>query len=283
MTEQHIEKLLKGKRLTPAHRQIVQTLLAHSGEIGFMSITELAKLANVSQPSMTRFATALGFDSYTELRNFFRELATKPDSPLKKHAAKDNKYLSAIAEEATNVAALGKSFENVQQVEALGQMLANSRPLPVLGLRASAGLAEQFAYFAAKLHPDVRSLLHGGSMIEDRLEQAALAGATCLLAFALPLYPHETINAMKFARGLGMKVIAVADSTFRYQSDAADFALSTYVHSSLVFDSSAASAVLVSILLDAMCDAVPGAAQRLEDRDRSSIERKVFVRRSLKR
>jgi hypothetical protein len=46
-----------------------------------------------------------------------------------------------------------------------------------------------------------------------------------------------------------------------------------------VFDSYAACAVLVSVLLDAMCDALADYAQRrLEQNERSSTRRKVFAR-----
>ena len=51
----------------------------------------------------------------------------------------------------------------------VGRLLAASRPLPVLGLRAAAPLAAYFAYFAAKVHPDVRVLDDGGSLLADRL------------------------------------------------------------------------------------------------------------------
>ncbi len=43
-------------------------------------------------------------------------------------------------------------------VERAGRLLAASRPLPVLGLRAAASQAYGFSYFAAKVHPDVRLL-----------------------------------------------------------------------------------------------------------------------------
>ena len=55
-----IEKRLQGQRPTPAHRRIAQCLIENSAEIGFLSTMELAELANVSQPSVSRFAVALG-------------------------------------------------------------------------------------------------------------------------------------------------------------------------------------------------------------------------------
>jgi DNA-binding MurR/RpiR family transcriptional regulator len=272
-----LEKLLEGKRLTPAHRRIVQALIAHVSEIGYLSSVELAQLANVSQPSMTRFAAVLGFDGYAKMRRHFRALSTN-ETASAQPAKHGNKYLKAIEAEAANVAALASAFADLKQIESAGKLLAQSQPLVVLGLRASAGLAHQFSYFAAKIQPDVRTIVTGGSLTEDELEQARWAGASCLLAFLLPLYPREAIKALKYAKRLGMKTVVVSDATFRYHEDVADLVLTVNVNSNLVFDSYAAATTLRTILLDAMCDATPKAEERLEYWDRSSLNRKVFVR-----
>lgn len=115
-------------------------------------------------------------------------------------------------------------------------------------------------------------------MVEDCLEQGASAGATFVLAFALPLYPNETINALKFAKQLGLKIGIVSDPAFEsHFNGLGDFLLPARINSSLVFDSSASTAVLTSVILDAMCDAMSEHAEaRLEAIDKSSARRKVF-------
>jgi DNA-binding MurR/RpiR family transcriptional regulator len=271
-----IERRLEGQRLTPAHRRIVQILIDHAGDIGFLSSMELAQLASVSQPSVSRFAVALGFDGFLDMRRSFRSIS-EPASVLSVERA--NKYQAAAAAEAANVAALAAGFSDLAVISEFGATLAASKPLVVLGLRASAGLAMQFSYFAAKVHPDIRPIINGGSLIEDQLEQAHAAGATCLLAFIMPLYPRETIRALQYAKQLGLKVAVIGDPAFRGQGDLADLVLAARINSNLVFDSNAASFVLVSVLLDAMCDAMPEQAEaRLEYGDRSSLRRKVFIR-----
>ena len=273
-----LEQLLKGKRLTPVHRRVARLLMSQGAEIGYMSSLELAKLADVSQPSMSRFAVALGFAGFSEMRDHFRAITKQQaatDSPI---GATDNKYLAALAAESGNLAALAQTFADEAHVQMLGKLLADSRPLPVLGLRASAGFAHQFAYFAAKVHPDVRALTVGGSLVEDQLEQARDAGARSVLAYAMPLYPRETLRALKYAKELGMTVVAIADSSFQYRNGFVDHTLGGNLYSGLVFDSYAAIAVLTALLLDAFCDAIPDAGKLLELRDKSSSHRKVFER-----
>jgi DNA-binding MurR/RpiR family transcriptional regulator len=66
-------RLVDGVRLTPAQRRIAQCLLDRPRDAAFLSSSEVAELARVSQPSVTRFAMALGFDGYPALRRALRE------------------------------------------------------------------------------------------------------------------------------------------------------------------------------------------------------------------
>jgi len=270
-----LERRAQGQRLTPAQRRIAQCLIENSNEIGFLSSLELAKLANVSQPSVTRFATSLGFGGYLEMRRHLRSgLSVNEARP----ETLTNRYQAAAHAEMHNLEELGKMLADESLIDSFGEALASSRPLAVLGLRASSGLAAQFSYFASKVHPDVRLLTGGGSINEDLLEQVKAAGGTTLLAFMMPLYPRETVRAMEFAREIGMSVALVADAGLADYSRWSDRLLQVPINTSLVFDSYSAPAVIVSVLLDAMCNHMKNEAQsRLDHLDHSSRKRKVFT------
>ena len=270
-----LEARLRGRRLTPGQRRIAQRLIEHSAVIGLLSSGEVAQLANVSQPSVTRFATTLGFDGFLGMRRHLRSGSSRPEPSAEADA---NRYQTMALAEAANVADLAAALADGDLIGRCGLALAGSRPLAVLGLRAASGMAAQFCYFAAKVHPDIRLVTGGGSLVDDQLEQARLAGASCVLSFMMPLYPRETIAALRHARQIGLNVVLVGDATFAGHAHLADLLITARINSSLVFDSYAAPAVLISVLLDAMCDAMGGEAQeRLDNIDRSSKRRKVFV------
>jgi DNA-binding MurR/RpiR family transcriptional regulator len=67
--------LFGGVRLTPTQRRIAQCLLERGARSAYLSSGEVAELARVSQPSVTRFAMALGYDGYPALRKAIREVA----------------------------------------------------------------------------------------------------------------------------------------------------------------------------------------------------------------
>lgn len=273
---QGVLALVDGQRLTPAQRRIAQCLVEHAASAPFLSSAEVAALAQVSQPSVTRFAIALGFDGYPALRRRLRELvgAVSPAADADDH----NELQRAVRGEIGHLHRLIGLLGEREPVASAGKLLAASRPLVVLGLRAAAPVAGYFGYFAAKVHPDVRVVDQAGSLLAERLEQARAAGATALLAFVLPRYPREALDGLQEARGAGLTVVLVTDSPVSPAATAADVVLPAPVGDRLVFDLHAAPLTLATVLLQALCDAAPADTQaRLESFERSAARRQVFV------
>ncbi|MFD7083956.1 MurR/RpiR family transcriptional regulator [Streptomyces sp. NPDC002181] len=272
-----LQKLFEGHRLTPTQRRIAHCMVRGAADVPFLSSVELADLAGVSQPSVTRFAVALGFDGYPALRRHLREVAPAERAAAAAHEDAYNEYQQAVQGEIENLRQLSAMLADPSPVEEAGRVLAGSRPLPVLGLRAASSQARGFAYFAAKVHPDVRLLDEGGSMLADRIDAAAGAGASALLCFALPRHPREVAEALDHARGAGLKVVTVADSAFAPVARSSDLLIPAPVGTGLAFDTACAPMLLGRVLLEAMADALPDAQARLEAFDARAAARGLFV------
>jgi len=267
--------LFQGARLTPTQRRIAQSLVQHGPSAAYLSAAEVAELAGVSQPSVTRFAMALGYSGYPALRRELRALAGVPaggppeagENPMQRALRAETRHLEQVADELGDLSA----------VEKAAGLLAGSRPLPVLGLRAAAPLAAYFGYFAAKVHPDVRVLDGGGTMLLDRLDQARAAGASALLAIVLPRYPRETLDAVREAKAAGLTVVALTDSGVSPVAAYADVVLPAPVGTQLVFDLHTGPMAMAMVVLQAMCDAAPEQAQRrLEEFEATAARRHLF-------
>ncbi|MEU6312438.1 MurR/RpiR family transcriptional regulator [Streptomyces sp. NPDC047014] len=272
-----LQALFEGHRLTPTQRRIAHCMVRGAAEVPFLSSVELAELAGVSQPSVTRFAVALGFDGYPALRRHLREV-----TPVERAAAAVlettyNEYQQAVLGEIENLRQLAELLADPAPVQEAGRLLAASRPLPVLGLRAASSQARGFAYFAAKVHPDVRLLDEGGSMMEDRIDAALYDGATALLCFALPRHPREVVDTLEHARAAGLTVVTVADSAFAPVARHSDLLIPAPVGTGLAFDTACAPMLLGRVLLESMADALPDAQARLEDFDTRAAARGLFV------
>src|SRR5262249_26081078 len=124
--------LLDGRRLSPAQRRIAHYLLENLPEVAFLSSMELADRVGVSQPSVTRFAAALGFSGYPELRAALRPIALRvPESGTHAERVAGNERHAALESDQANLAALHKYAADPTRLTRLGGDLATSEPLSV--------------------------------------------------------------------------------------------------------------------------------------------------------
>ncbi|WP_328445030.1 MurR/RpiR family transcriptional regulator [Streptomyces sp. NBC_00386] len=277
-----LRELFDGPRLSPGQRRIAQYLIEHLTEAAFLSITDLAERVGVSQPSVTRFAAAVGFSGYPALRESLQAIAlstlgsSTPGTPAE---VTSNELQAAVDAEIENLENLRRDFTDPDQIIRVGRALSESAPLTVLGLRISGSLAEYFAYAARRIHPDVRVVTHGGSVAYDALLQSREAGGTWVLAFGMPRHAQETLTAMRVARSAGLQVALVTDLGLGPLADEADVTFATGTGSRLVFDSYAAPVVLSAALLQAMTDADPERTQaRLEEYEQVAEQHQFFLR-----
>jgi DNA-binding MurR/RpiR family transcriptional regulator len=261
-------------RLSPTQRRLARYITDHPREAPFLSSVELASRVGVSQPSVTRFAVALGYDGYAGFQKGLRRLVLTEAQDVEA----GNKFESAVAAEVGNLKVLRDFLGDASVVFGVGRCLAASEPLVVLGLRVSVPLATYFGYFAEKIHPDVRTLTDGGSVAADRLSHARQAGGEWVLCFLLPRHPRETVEALSYARVLGFRIATVTDRAPESVARLSDLLLPAEVGTELVFDSQAAAMVLVGALLEALSDASPKRTQaRLEEFEQRAAKLGWFV------
>lgn len=264
-----LDGLLDGRRLSPVQRRIAHYLTENLHDAIFLSSVELAERAGVSQPSVTRFAMVLGFTGYPELKQALRPLVLGERSA----SPQESLIRGAIDSEIHNLTVVRDRLAALPLKE-LGEALAATEPLPVLGLRVSSGLATTFAYYARRIHPDVRLLVHGGSELVDGLHAARRAGAEWVVAVVLPRYPAEAVQAVEYAQKLGLRTAVITDKP----GFPAEVVLDAPVGDRLVFDSHAAPLALAMALVEAMADAAPLRTQaRLEEYERMTDETGVFL------
>jgi DNA-binding MurR/RpiR family transcriptional regulator len=272
-----LRALFDRPRLSPGQRRIAQYLIENLTEAAFLSITDLADRVGVSQPSVTRFAAAVGFSGYPALRERLQSMTLGTRGGAEEH--RGNELQAAVDAEIENLENLRRDFADPKAVIDTGRALSRSMPLTVLGLRISVSHAEYFAYAARRIHPDVRLVTRGGSVAHDALLQSREAGGTWVLAFSMPRHATETLVAVRVARRAGLRVALVTDLALGPVAAEADVTFATGTGSRLVFDSYAATGVLCAALLQAMTDADPERTQvRLEAYEQLAEEHRFFLR-----
>ncbi|MER5627100.1 MurR/RpiR family transcriptional regulator [Streptosporangium sp. NPDC002544] len=273
----NLRGLFDDHRLSPSQRRIARYLLEHAQEAVFFTSADIAERVGVSQPSVTRFAAALGFRGFPEFRDALRSSVfggARPALP----AENLNEIQELVNSEIRDLERLRDSLRDLSQLREVAGQLARSRPLLVMGLRISAPLAHLFGHLAEKVLPDVRVLDIAGSVAEDRLSRAADSGAEWVLAIGLPRYPRELEQGLTWARRVGLKIALITDQPVGRLTELADEVLLAPVSSDFAFDSHAGPTVLCTALLHTMLDTLSTEGQtRLESFDDSATERQIFL------
>ncbi|WP_197025928.1 MurR/RpiR family transcriptional regulator [Nocardioides sp. URHA0020] len=243
-------------RLSPTQRRVAQSFLDTMPDAAFLSTSEAALRAGVSQPTVTRFAATLGFATYADFRGALRSVILGHGSEGEIAAAPD-----PVTEAEANLAALRGTLGSPAMAAAVAA-LADAQVLGVVGIRASTALASYVAYFARRIVDDVR-LVTEADTATDALTQMHHAGGAAVVVVAMPRYPASTVRALRHARDLGIPTVLLVDTPFADFAHDADHVLVAPVGTGMVFDSHAAPVVLAMALLDGIAAAHP---RRTQDR-----------------
>lgn len=244
--------------VSPSQRRVVQYMLGSLREAAFASAVDIATAAGVSQPTVTRLAAALGYESYPKFRKALRTAVLESSDTSSPQDAR-----SELAGERQSLQVLEDTL-NSSAMSAASKLLAATTPLGVVGFRASSALAKYFGYFGQRILPDVQ-VLDDSATVRDRLLQLRTSGAEAALFIVMPRYPRATIDALAFAREIGLSTVVIVDRVFVPFADLIDVQLVAPVSTELVFDSHASTVVLEIALLDAISRLDPERTQaRLE-------------------
>jgi DNA-binding MurR/RpiR family transcriptional regulator len=180
----------------------------------------------------------------------------------------------AVDQEMANLESLKRVLDGDRMRSAV-DLLAGADPLGVIGLRASAALAQYFGYFARRVLPAVTVGTDAGT-VDDTVLELRQQGARAVLIFAMPRYPAATVGAIRLARRLGLKTVVVADTALAPFAPDADVLLVAPVGTGLVFDSHAAVVLLAVSLLDAIAGTDPQRTQQRLEAQEALTDRWVY-------
>jgi len=272
----------KSAGFSDAFRKIAAFILAEYHQACFMTAQELADAVGVSQPSVTRFTTYLGFSGFPEfqrsLQQVVRHEITGPDRmrALARESGQGTPYAGLVQEEVRNLNRLMETLAS-PAVSEVAAMLAGARTVAVAGFRASASLAVYTAFFLSKVHPDVRTLTRGDSTALEALLPLDPA-ETAVLVFAFPRYPREIREFQAFAVQQGFPVALITDSPLSPLTMDARHVLMAPVAFGSLFDSYCAPIALANVLVQEVAKREPERTrQRLARFEELAAKHGVFL------
>lgn len=243
--------------LTRAERQLATHVLSHYPVAALGSITQLAKAAAVSTPTVVRLTQKLGYKGYPDFQLALRgEVEAMLISPIAKHdrwtgGVPDTHILNRFADAVmANLQATLGQIDHAEFDAAAALLADPARAVFAMGGRITHSMADYFTSLMKVVRPQVTLLANSASTWPAALLD--LEPGDVLLVFDIRRYENAVLQLTEMAKGRGAEVILITD---RWMSPAVAHARHTlccHIEAPSAWDSNVSLMVLVETLLAAV-------------------------------
>jgi len=274
---QYFEAVVKEKNaeFTKAEKKIANFFLEKYSEIPFLSIHDLADQLQVGRATILRFSKKIGFDGFLALKREIKsklQITLAPMERFRNVLETDKTENTLIAEVAENEVANINSVLNSYNSESLKkavELIIKSNFVFTVGCDLSSYLAGITSYLFQRIGVKSHSANVGGRSLVEQL--FTIERNDLLIAFSLPPYSYQTIEAAKYAKEQGAKIIGFTNTLTAPLVQYSDVVLQIKSNSS-IFANSLSSILVVIYTL------VYEAALKDKTRSKEAIDERIAKR-----
>ena len=210
-------------------KQIARFILEHYDKAAFMTASRLGVTVGVSESTVVRFATELGYDGYPHLQRALQEMIrNKLTSVQRMEVAGDRMggrdVLQTVLHADTDMIRVTLDEIDRDAFQGAVDGLMGAKRIYILGVRSSSALASFLGFYFNLLFENV-TLVHTNSVSEIFEQVLRVGPGDVLFGISFPRYSKRTLSAMKYARDRGARVIALTDSQLSPLARVADHVL----------------------------------------------------------
>lgn len=210
-------------------KQIARFILEHYDKAAFMTASRLGVTVGVSESTVVRFATELGYDGYPHLQRALQDMIrNKLTSVQRMEVAGDRMggrdVLQTVLHADTDMIRVTLDEIDRDAFQGAVDALMGAKRIYILGVRSSSALASFLGFYFNLLFENV-TLVHTNSVSEIFEQVLRVGPGDVLFGISFPRYSKRTLSAMKYARDRGARVIALTDSQLSPLARVADHVL----------------------------------------------------------
>lgn len=205
-------------QLHPTERKLAEFVLDFPGELTSYSASELARLAGVSNATVTRFIKRLGYRNFDEARRQARaEKQTGSPLFLADRAAGVQDAFIAHAEQGQDN--LRRTFARLAegQVDEIVATLLKARKVWVYGFRSSHAVASYFRWQIFQVKEDIQVVPNAGDTLGEYF--ASVTSRDLIVVFGLRRRPARLRDILAQAVASGAPVLYVTDDAVARRDD----------------------------------------------------------------
>lgn len=205
----------KVNEMSKSQRKIALYILSNTESVPFLNVSQLAKMVGVSEATVVRFATFLGFDGYPEMQRVMQEAVKKQLTTVERLKLSDDVYdkedkaiFEMFQEDVQRIEAMAKQLDIKKFREAVDAIIQAKR-IFIIANRSAVSLGT-FLEFYFDLMFENAELIRNPHGISEKLFRLDENDVVIGLSFAR--YTKNTVEAVSFAKDRGSTVIAITDN-----------------------------------------------------------------------
>ncbi len=240
----------KGQKL------IADYVLNHYEQASYLTAASLGKTVGVSESTVVRFASELGFEGYPQFKRALQEvIKTKLTSVQRMSMAEtrigNDEVLTSVLNQ--DIDRIKYTLEHIDRdaFKRAVDVIGEAKDVYILGGRSSASLASFMGFYLNLVRPNVHIVqTNAASEMFERLFR--LTDESVCIGISFPRYSLRTTNAVRFAKSKGAKVVAITDSLDSPLAQHSDYTLASSSDMTSFVDSLVAPLSVINSLLVAL-------------------------------
>ena len=246
----------KMDSFSKGQKRIATYILDNYDKAAFMTANKLGKTAQVSESTVVRFATELGYDGYPAMQKALQEIIRGKLTSIQRIQASselitDSDILGTVMQRDMNSIHTAIDQVDREEFNRVVDKLVHAEHIYLLGVRSSSFLAGYLNFYFHLIFKNV-TLVQNFSAGEIFEQMLRIGPGDVLVGISFPRYSKMTEKAVRFARDRGADVIAITDSQMSPLYQPASAALLVRSDMISMVDSMAAPLSLLNALIVAV-------------------------------
>lgn len=203
-------------KFSKGQKMIAQFILDNYDKAAFMTASKIGETVDVSESTVVRFASAIGFSGFPEMQKALQVLIKNKLTTVQRlnldEDVRDTETLHkrVIRNEMNNIRYLSDNLD-AEALNKATELIFNANRVYILGLRTSFTLANYLGFYLDVILDNVKVLNNSG--VNSIFEQIIrVTEDDLLICISYPRYSNRTLDAARFAKELNCKILSITDT-----------------------------------------------------------------------
>ena len=244
-------------KLSKGQKRLAAYIVDNYDKAVFLTAAKLGEIVGVSESTVVRFATHLGYKGYPEFQKALEEMVKNKLNSIQRMEVtygriNQSKILDTVLR--SDAEKLHSTLAKIDEAifDLAVDTILNAKHIYIIGIRSCAPLASFMAFYFNLIFENVH-LIQTSSSSEIFEQMVRIGKEDVIIGISFPRYSMRTLKAMEFANNCNAKVITLTDSVHS--------PMNLYSSCNLIADSDMASIVdslvaplsVINALIVALC------------------------------